>query len=917
MTQTVYQTTIKELESVLNPRVVSRSLNEGLKQIGKTPETVSFQDIEKILKAHVYKQLQVTMPVTLAKNEIIAILNRIKATVGDSAIQAQASAESSQQKKQLDIIKEALKPFNLYFEWPEVQKLRAQVQLLESDREAGRDLGNLLLDANTQLEIVKQKLEDSLVAQARDLGEVQSAFEQVKILGGPKIRRLENLIHQIESAQEGRQLAPAEIERARKLASDLRKLMESSVASDAMLNPEPAPIDVESSIDGLLTIDTETLSPEVTERLLMIDLEEERHSLNSLESEFKVLLTYDDGLLSSMLELHSELDAQHSIAEQLVALRESLQQRRDEQRQRLQKEIQALKTEANAFIADAPELAQALQVTLGVLETGLPPKADVAHVHNLFALAKTQHEKHMEEQSSVESEHDLKLAEQAAILARIDKTLARYKNTTVARDEYDDLMALRHILENALQLQEVNNDILIKTQRAEVALESAIAEQAQAVTDKQQALIRNLLAQVQALPASNVESLSTSRDAIQEELNKQLTELEKGALADEQLSATTALVENLKSRVRGAFQDDLAALIDRARNLANRALLGDLQTAVAQLDEEHYPDLKALTRSVKQAEEAQRTEQLAELHQIAQQAAAYTSVEPELAAQLTQLIQEAQANVEQGQLSDTLDTAWHLLEQLRSLADNRASDFIPRLDAALTRFDAVTKLNSDEVATLRRTLAHLDKQRDAFAKVSVGVQSQLELSLSEVESVLEQLEQELEATQAIADQLVSGNVLDGLLGIFSDAPATEAEPVLPSVSEPVAEPELTDIRSDNQALNRWINSYLMERGVRDVALFDAAGALLAGRLRLDVAAFSNAVKQLDGDVQALGDELGLHKRQLVTMELKKHVLVLAWPTPQVQLMLLLDQPSLLSMVLHKLRQDMPEMTASLYGIKLP
>src|SRR5690606_10008001 len=123
-------------------------------------------------------------------------------------------------------------PFNLYFEWPEVQKLRAQIQLLEAEHEAGRESQALGEDAEVQLELVMQKLEDQLVLQARELGELREALEDVRSLGGPKVRRLETFVHQISSAQDSRHLAPAEIERARRLARDLRKLMESSVYAE-------------------------------------------------------------------------------------------------------------------------------------------------------------------------------------------------------------------------------------------------------------------------------------------------------------------------------------------------------------------------------------------------------------------------------------------------------------------------------------------------------------------------------------------------------------------------------------------------------------------------------------------------------------------------------------------------------------
>src|SRR5690554_6083767 len=78
MTNPVYQATIQELEAVLSPRVVSRSVKEGLNQVGRTPDTADINDIEKILKAQVYRQLQLTMPVTKAKDTVAEMIERLR-----------------------------------------------------------------------------------------------------------------------------------------------------------------------------------------------------------------------------------------------------------------------------------------------------------------------------------------------------------------------------------------------------------------------------------------------------------------------------------------------------------------------------------------------------------------------------------------------------------------------------------------------------------------------------------------------------------------------------------------------------------------------------------------------------------------------------------------------------------------------
>src|SRR5690606_10789834 len=157
MTNLAYQTAVEELEAVMSPRVVSRSLKEGLRQHGRSPDTVDVATLEEILKGQVYRQLQVTMPVTEAKATVASIVERLR-EVGESK-PAPPRGGLEDQAERIQRLQQSLKPYNLYFEWPEVQKLRAQLQLLESEHEAGREAGTLLADAEAQLEAVTQKLE--------------------------------------------------------------------------------------------------------------------------------------------------------------------------------------------------------------------------------------------------------------------------------------------------------------------------------------------------------------------------------------------------------------------------------------------------------------------------------------------------------------------------------------------------------------------------------------------------------------------------------------------------------------------------------------------------------------------------------------------------------------------------------------
>src|SRR5690606_15164810 len=302
---------------------------------GRTPATAVVATLAEILKGQVCRQLQVTMPVTEAKATVANILERLREVGDDTAPAPRGGLEA--QAERLQNLQQALKPYNLYFEWPEVQKLRAQLQLLEAEHEAGREAGTLLADAEAQLEAVSQKLEDQLVLQAREVGELSEALEAVRSLGGPKVRRLESLVNHMRSAQEARHLAPAELERARRLARDLRKLMESSVYSEAQegdAEGQTAPAEAEADEGGvfdvgtedeeILTIDVGNLTPEASERLRLIDLAAESEDLAALRDEHGVLLDYRPDLAARFEALAADLAAGRTVADELAELREAL-----------------------------------------------------------------------------------------------------------------------------------------------------------------------------------------------------------------------------------------------------------------------------------------------------------------------------------------------------------------------------------------------------------------------------------------------------------------------------------------------------------------------------------------------------------------------------------------------------------------
>lgn len=946
MTNTVYQAAVEELEAVLSPRLASRALQEGLGQVGKGPENVTYFELEKIFKLQVYRQLQVTMPVTQAKDKVADILERIKPVGAEQ----EAAGLLAQQKQSLAELSAALKPFNLYFEWPETQKLRAQLGLLESELDAGRNAEGLVRSAQEQLQILEQKLEDNLVAQARDLGDLENGLAGVKSLGGTKVRRLENLIGQIHHAQEERQLAPAEIERARKLVTDLRKLMQSSVVSDAPLSSETssettatatttmdtAPtsaeedgiLDAESGEDELLSIDTSSLPDEVSAQLLLLDLEHEQYELAELRREYSNLLLFEPDWSAHLDALAKTLEQETSLGDGLSELRDRLSSAQRALRETLEQELSALQTSLENLDDDlaTPEraaLQQMLQVNLGVLDSTLPNHSDLQQIHHLQRLVEQQQQSFLRSREEAQTAFSNKYQQQQEALTqletRLETTATRYGASEIVSAEHQRLAYAVTELRGVHQQERLAHDQLIAAREAEAELIDKIAQQTDLQDERTRAQLESLLGQLRGLPA--LDSLKTEREQLQTELSKQLAVEPATSPDDTQLNAMVALLEKYRTEVQEHYQRQLLELSERASTVADPALLGELQTANAALDTGSYPDLAELAREVQAAFERRLSAQLNDYHQLELESRPYQKLSgPQLSesvTNLTSLLSNIKQQLEAGDLTDGLERAWALLAQLREGVAARNESFEPRLDAALHTFVPISKLNSEESAAVQRILKHLDSQRSAFYKVSPSVQSQLEASLTEAETSIESLKEQFEATRAVAGQLVNNSALDDLLGIFGaldqlpEAEKAEAPPKMNEKSEPTPGND-----TDNDSFNAWVMGYLAERGVCGAAAFDAHGDMLSGQLNLEVASLYSALSELKRNLYKLGGELEVGKPRLVTIETAQHIAIGGWTEDGICLLLILDEPAVLSLTLGKLRRELlaPNHSSDVYQI---
>ena len=335
MANTLYKTTVRELEAVLPPRVVSQSLQEGLSAVAKNADTLSYRDAESIFQNRVLPRLTLLLGAARAEAARQEILERLSKLPDESELPALDLGAQAQALRELQ---DALKPFNIYFDWRETQELRAQLLLLETENAAERNAGALVAAAQAQLGVLRQKLDDQLSVQARELVVLEAALENSAILRSPKVRRLGQLVNLVRGTQEAHRLAPAEVERAHKLAGDLR---------------------AELRVD------------------------EAARELHALEEGFSTLLTLESTLAERFAAYRQTADTPSG--ETLAAFSRELETTQEALRRELQREFQESRSvHARRSQHQNPELTQLLTLSLTILETTLPPADDVQRLRDLL-----------------------------------------------------------------------------------------------------------------------------------------------------------------------------------------------------------------------------------------------------------------------------------------------------------------------------------------------------------------------------------------------------------------------------------------------------------------------------------------------------------------------------------------------------
>jgi len=495
----------------------------------------------------------------------------------------------------------------------------------------------------------------------------------------------------------------------------------------------------------------------------------------------------------------------------------------------------------------------------------------------------------------------------------------RYQDEDLTTDAYRALAQGIDALKQAQTKRTLVPEVVANTRKAEEQLQDMVANQLQEESKRNEAELRRLFAQLQALPIST--SHTEARKALLEQLAPLLAGNPPPAITTTQVRLIGSKIAELQAHTAQSVHQELESLMSKARDLEDQEFARKIAAAHSELEQGNYPDLDKLTAALGQAVEKKRREQVVELHQLEREAEEYRTAMSDDAAPLGALLAGIRERLEHGELASDMEQAWLQLDDLRGKIAERMAGFLPRLDRALTRFAAIEKLNSEDVDTVRRTLQLLDSQRDALVKISPKLQAQLESSLAEVERLLDKIQEEFKATQAIANQLVSGNMLDSVLGLPLPGEDIAALLEIPMEAEIPQNPEQPEqsreeknrVASSDPHLDSWLERFLQERGVRGAAVFDYQGTMVAGAVPIQPASLSQALFTFERDLEGISQELQCGDIRLFTLEAGGTILISAWPLPKFRIVLLLDAPSVLSLVLHKLRRSLDELCDILNG----
>jgi hypothetical protein len=905
----LYQTLNKTLEPMLGERT-RMVLEEGVRRLGISPDSLDASQAEVILKRLVYRELQTKMSPSAARSRIEEILKGLgfegslqqlpqsllqrPPSGGDNGAKPSGPKLSAHARGVLADLEAGLKRFSLYLDWPEVGRLRGLINAIKQDPEAS-SVRALLREGQEVLAGLEERLQSALLRQTRDIADLELALKRVQSVGGPKIRRLENLLRQIQEAHAQETLALAEVERARSLAADMRKLVESSVvqnpssemaitldtiedipASDRPTEPQvvladpttEGPEALEAAPEGfddealVLDLDFDSLTDEQQSRIREIDLAEDARHLEAFQERYRVVLGMPV-IASELAGLQAELSVGKPLGERLAAFGELLKATHAEAIAEARVRYEWLADRLARLTLPAEKTA-GLQARLAVaLETlqagGIPLElADLDRaVTGLEAQEKASHEI-LERQARLE--HSL-----ATLRTEAEHSLSPFRGHPLVEPFMAALAGLE-VSESSLQT--------LRQQLSELL--SQLAREREEESLKRM----GLRAAVQALPTLDILDLDKKNLlTLIEQTGGSLAELERAV--DELIGRARALVASkldaLEARILHLEQTLKESLIELKQPLQ---AMRDAQTLG------RIGDPAPLERALDELVTARRSAIGEELSRYEMAARSMKGLGGE---ELEDKVAQARTYLQAGELPD-LSEIHGLLGRLRRAQEALRAELGGRINALLEAYQTHKSVGGETALRIKPLCDLLLSASERLPRLGVSGLLEVRKALADAERLEAQLAQEYAAAQSLMRGF-KGADLESLLDVFD--PATQlSKPSQPQASKPTETtlPQQLQAPYPTPAAQSDVLAQFHIRGVEATALIEA-GRVLAGSLPF---APSSAQMVFD-DLLNLASELAGESARLAVISLPQWVLVLV-PLKQKGLIILAEK-ALLSRLL--------------------
>ncbi|MDT7920383.1 MAG: hypothetical protein RQ868_07285 [Meiothermus sp.] len=886
----LYQSLSKSLEPILGERT-RVVLEEGVRRLGISPDKLDAPQAETILKRLVYRELQTKMSPNAARSRIEEILKEL-GIGGEKAASAGEGGLSAHARGVLADLEAGLKRFSLYLDWPEVGRLRGVINVIKQDPEASA-VRSLLREGQEVLAQLEEKLQAALLRQTRDITELKTSLQRVQSLGGPKVRRLENLIRLIQEAHAQETLAAAEVQRARALAADMRKLVESSVVQnptseatitldtiedipqmDSPTEPQvvledstiEAPVVLGEAADGfddealVIDLDFDALSAEQLSRIREIDVAEDARQLESLKERYAALLSQPH-LARQLADLEAQLAGGNPLGERRDAFAELLKAAHAEALAEARVRYEWLADRLGRLELPSGRTAP-LQARLAVvLETlhagGIPPElAELErNLESLEAEEKTNRE-NRERQARLE-------AALVTLRAEAEQALSPFRG----HDQVESFLL-------SLAAPDISESALTTLRQELSELLSQLAKEREEDSLKRM----GLRATLQALPS--LEALELDRKNLMQRLEQgagRLAELEP---------AVQALVERARGLVSSRLEALEARILELERILKESLieLKQPLQASREALMQGRVPDPALLERALDDLVVARRAAIAEELSRYEMVARSMKGLGGE---ELEEKVTQARACLQAGELPD-LSEIHALLGRLRRAQETLRTEMSARIEAVLEAYNTHKGVGGETALRLKPLCDFLRSAAERLPRLGVSGLLEVRRALEEAERLGAQLAQEYAAAQSVLQEL-KGADLESLLEVFEVSP--QPEPAQPT-------PQATPAPSDQPEVLRQFHM----RGVEAVALVEAGRATVGS---LPFAASS--AQTIFDDLLNLANELSGQLARLSVITLPQWVLVLV-PLQKKGLVILAEK-ALLSRLLLLIERHRDELEA--------